>query len=300
MAAVGRRGPDVAARVLLVVALVALAALALQARQGLDWGDLSEPVAVRWARVIFGSAILVGLFLLARRLLRRLRRAGSARHHDSGRSEPEGEPFPLLLRVLAGLVVLAGLAVVWFIVRSIAPPPANEGRRTPAPGHGVGGVGSPLDERTVIGIALVTGAVLLVATYGSRWLAARRAVAEPEPFGDRRAEAAAVLAAVDAAEEVLRTETDPRAAVLSAYAAMAHHLSRGLGHRGSGVRRSDTATELLDRSVAAGLVGDAAARTLTDLFREARFSRHPMDESARGRAERCLHEVRAELAVRGG
>jgi hypothetical protein len=299
MAAVGRRGPDVTTRVLVVVALVALSALALQARQGLDWGDLSEPVAVRWAQVIFGSAILVGLYLAARRLLRMLRQAGSARHHDTDHAEPEGEPFPLLLRLLAVAVIAAGLVMVWFIVRAIAPPPpgANDKPATP-PGQGHG-VPTPLDEKTILLVALVAGAAILLATYGSRWLAARREVADDEPFGSRRAEVAAVLAAVDAAEEGLRSESDPRAAVLAAYAAMAHHLARGLGRRGSSARRSDTATELLDRSVEVGLVGDAAARTLTDLFREARFSQHPMDESARTRAEVCLREVREELAVRG-
>jgi hypothetical protein len=300
MAAVGRRGPDVTTRVLVVVALVALAALALQARQGLDWGHLSEPVAVRWAQVLFGSAILVGLYLAARRLLRMLRKAGSARHQDSDHAEPEGEPFPLLLRLLAVAVIAAGLVMVWFIVRAIAPPPpASSHTPTPTPGRG-GGVSTPLDEKTILLVALITGAVLLAITYGSRWLAARREVEDAEPFGGRRAEVAAVLAAVDAAEEGLRSESDPRAAVLAAYAAMAHHLARGLGRHGSSVRRSDTATELLDRSVEVGLVGDAAARTLTDHFREARFRQHPMDESARTRAEVCLREVREELAVRGG
>ena len=287
-------------RVFLVVALVALAALALQARQGLDWGHLSEPVAVRWAQVLFGSAILVGLYLAARRLLRMLRKAGSTRHHDRDHAEPEGEPFPLLLRLLAVAVIAAGLVMVWFIVRAIAPPPPGASRTTPTTPGRVGTLQTPLDEKTILLVALVTGAALLVATYGSRWLAARRRVEDAEPFGSRRAEVAAVLAAVDAAEEGLRSERDPRAAVLAAYAAMAHHLARGLGSRGSSVRRSDTATELLDRSVDVGLVGDAAARTLTDLFREARFSQHPMDESVRTRAEMCLREVREELAVRGG
>jgi hypothetical protein len=219
----------VTTRVLLVVALVALSALALQARQGLDWGDLSEPVAVRWAQVIFGSAILVGLYLAARRLLKMLRKAGSARHHDTDHADPEGEPFPLLLRLLAVAVIAAGLAMVWFIVRAIAPPPpgANDKPATrPGQGHGVP---TPLDEKTILLVALVAGAAILLATYGSRWLAARRQVADDDPFGSRRAEVAAVLAAVDAAEEGLRSERDPRAAVLAAYAAMAHHLARGLG-----------------------------------------------------------------------
>ena len=55
----------------------------------------------------------------------------------------------------------------------------------------------------------------------------------------------------------------------------------GLARRGRGPRPSDTAGELLDHAVGAGLVSGAPARTLTELFREARFSEHPMGEQAR-------------------
>ena len=77
---------------------------------------------------------------------------------------------------------------------------------------------------------------------------------------------------------------------------MAATISAGLARRGSSARASDTPTELLTRAVGSGLVSEGPATTLTELFREARFSRHPMGERHRRAAEDALHAVRAELA----
>jgi len=54
-------------------------------------------------------------------------------------------------------------------------------------------------------------------------------------------------------------------------------------------------------AVSAGLLSgasDGPARALTDLFREARFSDHPMGEESRRSAETSLRQVRAELGAR--
>jgi hypothetical protein len=109
-----------------------------------------------------------------------------------------------------------------------------------------------------------------------------------------------LVQAVDAADEGLRAHADPRAAVLAAYAAMARQLATGLARHGRGTHGSDTAGELLDRAVTAGLVSGAPATTLTDLFREARFSTHPMGEDSRQSALACLAEVREQLGARRG
>jgi hypothetical protein len=149
-------------------------------------------------------------------------------------------------------------------------------------------------------VALVVVGALLVAAAASRWRS-RRPPPEPvEEDGDRSA-VRRLVRAVDAAEEELARHADPREAVLAAYAAMARHLATGVVRRGGSSPGSDTATELLARSVAAGLLSgasDGPARTLTDLFREARFSDHPMGEPSRRSAESCLQQVRAELGSR--
>ena len=148
-------------------------------------------------------------------------------------------------------------------------------------------------------LAVVVGA-LLVAALAARRFRTRPGLEEEEEREDRAA-LRRLVRAVDAAEEELGRHADPRAAVLAAYAVMSRHLGTGLVRRGGSLPGSDTATELLERSVAAGLVGNdpgGPARTLTELFREARFSSHPMGEAARRTAEESLRQVRVELGAR--
>ncbi len=299
----GGRGPDLVPRVLAVVALLAVAALALQARQGLDWSELADPVEVQWARVLFGTVLLLAVVAALRRLLRRIRRRRRQWGKDD-ETEPEGEPFPWTLRGLGLILVLAVLGLVWFIVDSLGQ--AGQSKRNP-PGRINDealqpGQTDPPDTGSTWQILLLTGTVLLVVAVGSRWLAGRRAAADAEagPEDEQRAEVERLVAAVDAADVELRGPADPREAVLAAYAAMARQLSQGLARRGRGPRPSDTAGELLDHAVGAGLVSGTPAHTLTELFREARFSQHPIGEQARTTARECLAEVRSELTARRG
>ncbi len=298
----GAADPETVLRVLAVVALAAVAALALRARQGLDWGDLADPVEVHWARVLLGSVVLLVLLVTARRLLLRLRHGGSKpAADDAEETEPEGEPLSRWLKGLGALVVLAVLGMVWFVVSSIGTPaPAQrEFQGRIVTGTGQRAKPPPLDTGTTWQVLLVVGFVLLATALGSRWLAARRAAeTQDDPAAEERADVEALVAAVDAADEGLDSAADPRTAVLAAYAAMARQLSRGLVRHGGESRPSDTAGELLDRAVDAGLVSGSPARELTDLFREARFSEHPMGEAARTAARRCLAQVRGELMAR--
>lgn len=55
---------------------------------------------------------------------------------------------------------------------------------------------------------------------------------------------------------------------------------------------------LLERAVAGGLPTGAAAAALTALFREARYSTHPMDGSHRDRAAAALTEIADGLRSR--
>jgi hypothetical protein len=302
MAAVRGRGLDPLPRALAVVALVAVAAVALQARQGLDWDALAEPLDVRWSRLVVGAVLLLGLAAVGRRLLSRLLRPRRPAGTENPLVEPEGQPIPWYLRVLAVAVVLATMGVVFFVVSSLGPiprpappPPAAQDQSSTAgqDRHSLGDGGtSP--------VVLVVVGALLVAAVAARRLS-RRAPEVTAEDGEDRAAVRRLVRAVDAAEEELGRHTDPRAAVLAAYAAMARTLTTGVVRRGGTTPGSDTATELLDRSVAAGLLSgasDGPARTLTELFREARFSDHPMGESSRRSAETCLHQVRAELGAR--
>lgn len=89
----------------------------------------------------------------------------------------------------------------------------------------------------------------------------------------------------------LRSETDIRRAVIAAYARMEKVLAR------SGLRRkvSETALEFLRRVLGDLRVSAPAAQELTQLFEEAKFSAHDLDESARTRAITALETIRSEL-----
>jgi hypothetical protein len=284
-----------------VVALLAVAALALQARRGLDWSELDDPVEVSWLRAAVSVLLLLVLWQLARPLARRLRRPKRRTSPGEGDDGPDGESIPFWLRLAALALVLGSLLVAWLLLSAIVPGVRQPEVAPDGPDAGGGDDGGTGLGPSWTSLVMAAG-VLLAVLAANRWTAARRdrAALATGP-DDADGEAARLETAVVAAQEQLGGHTDPRAAIVAAYAAMAATLAAGLARRGSSARASDTPTELLTRAVGSGLVSEGPATTLTELFREARFSRHPMGEGHRRAAEDALEAVRAELAgVRGG
>jgi Domain of unknown function (DUF4129) len=113
---------------------------------------------------------------------------------------------------------------------------------------------------------------------------------EPARLVDDEAEVA--RAAVDAALAPLREPADPRAAVIEAYARMEHVLAE----RELGRRTPEAPREYLRRVMREQGMPEESLTTLTALFEEARFSRHPIPESAPRRAASELQSARAALA----
>ncbi len=89
---------------------------------------------------------------------------------------------------------------------------------------------------------------------------------------------------------------DARAAIIACYAAM----EESLGQAGILRERSDSPSDLLRRATTRELPGAGAqnAATLTDLFREARFSTHPLTTGQLDAARSALDAVTAALAER--
>jgi len=58
---------------------------------------------------------------------------------------------------------------------------------------------------------------------------------------------------------------------------------------------ADTPAEVLARAASRGLVRSAAAGTLTSLFREARYSDHPLREADRASAAEALTRLRDDV-----
>ena len=86
---------------------------------------------------------------------------------------------------------------------------------------------------------------------------------------------------------------DARAAIIACYVAM----ERSLADQGAARGAADTPDELLARVISAGIVRGAAARRLTGLFYEARFSTHPLGRAERDAASAALDELAAELGA---
>ncbi len=138
-------------------------------------------------------------------------------------------------------------------------------------------------------IALVVIAVVVVlARAVLDWLAARRLVVEDEVGVEVLPEE--LLEQARESEELLSRGT-PANAVVAAWVRLEDAV------RGAGLRDDDsrTSTELVT-SVIRGLgVRQAPLDQLAALYREARFSRHPVGEDARARAGEALREIQADL-----
>jgi Domain of unknown function (DUF4129) len=129
-----------------------------------------------------------------------------------------------------------------------------------------------------------------------RWRARTAPVESPETQPARvvdNDETKVARDAVDAALAPLREPADPRAAVIEAYARM----ERVLAERELGRRSPEAPREYLRRVVRRQGMPDESLTTLTALFEEARFSRHPIPESAPRRAASELETARAALAA---
>jgi hypothetical protein len=72
-------------------------------------------------------------------------------------------------------------------------------------------------------------------------------------------------------------------------------METSLAASGMARRASDSPQDLLERASAGGLLTGAAPRALPALFREARYSTHPMDRGHRDRAAAALAEIAARL-----
>jgi hypothetical protein len=278
-----------AARTVAVVCLLGIAAVALPGRRGLDWDRLTGVPDVSLAQVVLGTIGATLVVVTLWRLVRVWRKLRPTRPDRPRRAD--GPPAPWFAWVLAVVVTLATMAGAYLLIRLLLSGATGSDEDGPAgpdeaaPGEAGDGL-----------LPLLVGMVVLLTLAGAAALLLRRGAAvEPpvDPAGDG-ADAGTLADAVTAAGLAMDRYDDTRAAIIAAYQEMARRLGRV-----EGGRPSDTPTELLDRAVAAGLVSRGAALELTNLFREARFSRHDLPAGARAAAEAALERVAAELAMAG-
>jgi hypothetical protein len=138
-------------------------------------------------------------------------------------------------------------------------------------------------------IALVVVVVLVaVARAILDWLARRQVVAEDEAGVDVLPEE--LLEQARESEQLLSRGT-PANAVVAAWVRLEDAV------RGAGLREDDsrTSTELVTSVIRGFGVRQGPLDALAALYREARFSRHPVGEEARSRAGEALREIQADL-----
>ena len=116
--------------------------------------------------------------------------------------------------------------------------------------------------------------------------------APPPALTDEVLDEEALGAAVLAGRGAL--EGEARAAIIACYAAMEDSLAA------AGVTRleSDSPADLLRRATERGVVAGPAPRLLAALFREARFSTHPIGARHLDQARGALDEITAQLTAR--
>jgi hypothetical protein len=161
------------------------------------------------------------------------------------------------------------------------PRPTPSGRSTGAPFH------IPLGPILYALLVLALAAAVAISIWWS--MRQRRPALPGRITGDVDTEE--LLDVVESGRAALAELDDARAAIIACYLAM----ERSLADRGAARGAADTPDELLARAVAAGVVRDAAARRLTALFYEARFSSHPLGPGQRDAAKAALDELAVEL-----
>jgi hypothetical protein len=149
---------------------------------------------------------------------------------------------------------------------------------------------------------LIAGSVALLTmiVVGAVVTARRRRVVAPriepaQPFGQPTSAVAATSlarAAESGLAEVEDLNREPRQAIIACYAAMERELTR---FPGAVPQDFDTPAEVLARAVEHHALAADNAAELVNLFEEARFSPHVMNEEHRSSALRVLQLVLAEM-----
>lgn len=219
-----------------------------------------------------------------------------------------GRPVWRVLLIGTG-ALLAWLLLVWLLTRLIGPhgigqPPAGTAPSMAPPATGTGPRPAPRDSgenRDVLGYLIASAVTLCLLIIAGTVVAARwrhnatpriAAPEPPTPPDEVQTSESLVRAAEVGLAEIGDLSREPREAIIACYAAM----ERELAHVPEAAPQDfDTPTEVLARAVGHNaLHADNAAR-LVNLFEEARFSLHVMNEKHREIAVDVLALVLAEL-----
>ncbi|ETW21418.1 DUF4129 domain-containing protein [Mycobacterium gastri] len=302
-----------------VVALIVLLILVAAALRGYlpaaDGGSHSEPGSGRAALTFVIVVLSASVALMAFAIIARLRdpRADAPSAGKLSEMLGGGKGRPSWRVLLIGLgVIVAWLLVATLLARLVVPqevasslPSPDQSAPPPAPRTAPPRQDAPDNPGHTLEILLAYTVPLLVMIVAAAAIMARRrrraappaSVAADDAEFAEPAQGSQLLAR--AAELGLAEMTDldrgPREAIIACYAAMERELANVPG---AVPQDFDTPTEVLARAVARGVLRADNAGQLVNLFAEARFSPHVMNEGHRELAVRVLRLVLDELAPR--
>lgn len=266
-----------------------------------DPGGTRSLVAVVVMLVVSVAAIAVSVLARARQP-----RPPHAEGEPPRRDVGAGGAIPWRLLLIAGAALLGWLLIVALLMRwtstfdppapDAAPPPAQPpdapgDTQTAAPERGGGGSVFSLLMGTALALVLLS-VVASITGRRRRAPVAPAATDGPAPGVPRQQRPDLARAAERGLAEVGDRSRDPREAIIACYLAMEQELGKSPG---TVPQASDTPSEVLARAVARRVVHAGSAAQLVDLFEEARFSPHVMNEGHRDEAVRALQVVQHEL-----
>ncbi|OBK23259.1 hypothetical protein A5634_05745 [Mycobacterium asiaticum] len=308
------------ARVVALVALLILAAAALRGYLPAHHGSrLTESSSNNTALLFLVAAIAATLALLAFSIIARLRdpRAVAPSAGDPSGMLGRGGTRPSWRVVLIALAVIVAWSILVIVLSRLFTPPdvaldVPQSDPSQGPASSSGAAPKPKhpprhkDSDDMLASLLAFVPVLLMLFVGG-FIASRRKRASTvaETDTDEHAELPSPettsKSLVRAAEVGLAEMTDlsrePREAIIACYAAMERELANVPG---AVPQEFDTPTEVLARAVDQRALHADNAVQLVNLFEEARFSPHVMNEDHRETAVHVLELVLQELVPRSG
>ena len=213
--------------------------------------------------------------------------------------------------LIAAAVLLAWALLVLLLMRWVPPvdvgePPLRESGADAGGGAGGSDTAPPAPpERptsnggSVFGILAGATIALFALSVVATVLGRRRPPGLPPGPSGEPAPASASVVGPDLARaaelglaEMGDLSRDPRAAIIACYLAMERELEKSPG---TFPQDSDTPSEVLARAIEQQALPAGSATVLVDLFEEARFSPHVMNEGHRADAMGALQSVQRDL-----
>ncbi len=270
----------------------------------------SNPLALAAVIALLCAAVgIIGFAIVVRMRDKRPLPApmGSLPRSDRSGDRPSWRFVLVALAALIALVFLVAVLsrVALPVPTEQAPPAATPERVVPddpaqprPPGE------DDASDSNVVNYLIPPMLLLMALIVVGTAVASRRQGARPIPVAvpeapDSRAPSTTTTSLARAAEvglaEIGDLSREPREAIIACYAAMEGELTKVPG---AVPQACDTPTEVLARAVASGALRSDSATELVELFEEARFSPHVMNEKHRDAAIQVLNRVLAELPHR--